>query len=417
MSIQLLPHELNGARIKVVGIGGGGGNILNSMVDRGIEGVEFIAINTDSQALDISKADVKIQIGKTITKGLGTGANTVLGDKAAEESREEIGRALAGSDMVFITAGMGGGTGTGASPLIAKLAKSLDILVVAIVTKPFGFEGNPRMQAALDGIEKLKREVDSLIIVPNQRIRELIHEKATKNQALALANIVLYNATKGISQIITKTGEINVDFADVKTTMKNTGDAIIGTGIANGEGRAMRAVGEALSNPILENVDLSGAKNVLVNIASDGNIGFDEIDLINSQVQDAVGEKANYIFGLMDDNDIDDGEIMVTVIATGFKKEHAELTNDNTSENEYKNVIGMDDIRNGRGRLESIPEDIRTLDTPAVLRRKDSVKDMINDDLSDNQTNSFKKGIDKYGFNSDDLKDVDPPAFLRRSLD
>ncbi len=415
MSIQLLPHELNGARIKVVGVGGGGGNILNSMVDKGIEGVEFIAINTDSQALEISKADVKIQIGKTITKGLGTGANTALGDKAAEESRDEISRVLTGSDMVFITAGMGGGTGTGASPLIAKLAKSLDILVVAIVTKPFGFEGNPRMQAALDGIDKLKREVDSLIVIPNQRIRELIHEKATKNQALALANVVLYNATKGISQIITKTGEINVDFADVKTTMKNTGDAIIGTGIANGEGRALKAVKEALSNPILEDMDIAGAKNALVNIVSDGNIGFDEIDIINSQVQEAVGEKANYIFGLMDDKDMD-GEVMVTVIATGFKKEHAELTNDSTSDNVYGNVIGMDEIHNGRGRLKEIPDDIRKLDGPAINRRQGLAANMINDDLSEKETSSFKKGIDKYGFN-DDLKDIDPPAFMRRSLD
>lgn len=187
MSIQLLPNESNGAKIKVVGVGGGGGNILNSMVDKGIEGVEFIAINTDLQSLEISKADIKIQIGKNITKGLGTGANTALGDKAAEESRDEITRALTGSDMVFITAGMGGGTGTGASPLVAKIARSLDILVVSIVTKPFIFEGKPRMNSALDGIDKLKKEVDSLIVIPNERIRELIPDRATKNQALALA--------------------------------------------------------------------------------------------------------------------------------------------------------------------------------------------------------------------------------------
>lgn len=415
MSIQLLPNELNGAKIKVVGIGGGGGNILNSMVDKGIDGVEFIAINTDSQALDISKADVKIQIGRNITKGLGTGANTALGDKAAEESRDEIARALTGSDMVFITAGMGGGTGTGASPLIAKLAKSLDILVVAIVTKPFGFEGNPRMNAAMEGIEKLKREVDSLIVIPNQRIRELIPDRATKNQALALANVVLYNATKGISQIITKTGEINVDFADVKTTMKNTGDAIIGTGIANGEGRAMKAVSEALSNPILENIDITGAKNVLVNIASDGNIGFDEIDLINSQVQDAVGEKANYIFGLMDDNDLD-GEVMVTVIATGFRKEHVTVDTDKTSLNEYKNVIGLNSIEQEKGHIDKIPDDIRELDVPAYIRRK-SDKVAVNEDLSEKEVNVFRKSKTEYGFGENDLKDVAPPSFMRRSLD
>ncbi len=416
MSIQLLPNELNGAKIKVVGIGGGGGNILNSMVDKGIDGVEFISINTDSQALEISKADLKIQIGRNITKGLGTGANTSLGDKAAEESRDEIARALTGSDMVFITAGMGGGTGTGASPLIAKLAKSLDILVVAIVTKPFGFEGTPRMNAALEGIEKLKREVDSLIVIPNQRIRELIPDRATKNQALALANVVLYNATKGISQIITKTGEINVDFADVKTTMKNTGDAIIGTGIANGEGRAMKAVSEALSNPILENIDITGAKNVLVNIASDGNIGFDEIDLINSQVQEAVGEKANYIFGLMDDNDLD-GEVMVTVIATGFRKEHVQSDIDIPLEPVYSNVSGLYTSDNEKGRIKSIPDDISSLDTPAHIRRGRSTETAINEDLSEKEPSIQRRSKLNHGFADNDLKDVDPPAFLRRSLD
>lgn len=412
MSIQLLPNESNGAKIKVVGVGGGGGNILNSMVDKGIEGVEFIAINTDLQSLEISKADIKIQIGKNITKGLGTGANTALGDKAAEESRDEITRALTGSDMVFITAGMGGGTGTGASPLVAKIARSLDILVVSIVTKPFTFEGKPRMSSALDGIEKLKKEVDSLIVIPNERIRELIPERATKNQALALANVVLYNATKGISQIITKTGEINVDFADVKTTMKNTGDAIIGTGIANGEGRAMKAVNEALSNPILENINISGAKNVLVNIASDGNIGFDEIDIINGQVQEAVGEKANYIFGLMDDKDMDD-EVMVTVIATGFKREEA-AKSETKEEIVYGNVIGIDTIKEGH--LDKIPENISDLDQPAFIRRKYNSSDKLNDDLSEKESYNFKKTKNKF-FGESDLKDVDPPAFLRRSLD
>jgi len=414
MSIQLLPNETNGAKIKVVGVGGGGGNILNSMVDKGIEGVEFIAINTDLQSLDISKADIKIQIGKNITKGLGTGANTALGDKAAEESREEITKALTGSDMVFITAGMGGGTGTGASPLVAKIAKSLDILVVAIITKPFGFEGRPRMNSALDGIEKLKKEVDSLIVIPNERIRELIPERATKNQALALANIVLYNATKGISQIITKTGEINVDFADVKTTMKNTGDAMIGTGIATGEGRAVKAVNDALSNPILEDLEITGAKNVLINIASNGNIGFDEIDLINCRVQEAAGEKANYIFGLLDDKEMDD-EVMVTVIATGFRKEELEVSVTNESTNDaIRNAEGYD--LGNTGKITVLPKDLnelKILDRPAVERRYKDIK--INDDLSDSYKPSIEKKLNKYGF--DDTDPVDQPAFMRRSLD
>lgn len=414
MSIQLLPNESNGAKIKVVGVGGGGGNILNSMVDKGIEGVEFIAINTDLQSLELSKADVKIQIGKNITKGLGTGANTAVGDKAAEESRDEIAKALNGSDMVFITAGMGGGTGTGASPLVAKIAKSLEILVVAIVTKPFIFEGKPRMNSAIEGIEKLKREVDSLILIPNERIKELMPKNSNKNQAFALANAVLYNATKGISQIITKTGEINVDFADVKTTMKNTGDAIIGTGIANGEGRALKAVNEALSNPILENIDISGAKNVLVNIASNGNLGFEEIDIINSTVLESTGEKTNFIFGLLDDKEMEE-EVMVTVIATGFKKEEAAKITEN-EEQKYANVIGFETVSN-KGRIVVYPENIGDLDRPAVERRDNLNKSKLNDDLSENDTNSIKKSFGNYGFGNNDVKDCDPPAFLRRSLD
>ena len=388
-------------------------HILNSMVDKGIEGVEFISINTDLQSLEMSKADVKIQIGKNITKGLGTGANTAVGDKAAEESREEIARALTGSDMVFITAGMGGGTGTGASPLVAKIARSLEILVVAIVTKPFMFEGKPRMDSALEGIEKLKREVDSLILIPNERIRELMPKNSTKNQAFALANAVLYNATKGISQIITKTGEINVDFADVKTTVKNTGDAIIGTGRASGEGRAMKAVNDALSNPILENIDISGAKNVLVNIASNGNLGFEEIDIINSTVLECTGEKANFIFGLLDDKEMDE-EVMVTVIATGFKKEEAAKITEKEDE-EYSNVIGFENM-NIKGRIEVYPDDISKLDEPAIKRRG-SINNKINDDLSEKDSNIPKKNYGNYGFGNNDLKDVDPPAFLRRSLD
>ncbi|MCX6165033.1 MAG: cell division protein FtsZ [Ignavibacteriae bacterium] len=222
MPIQLIPDSLDGAKIRVVGVGGGGGNIVNSMVNKGIEGVEFIAVNTDAQALEISKANVKIQIGKNITKGLGTGM------KAVEETRDTLEKALLGSDMVFITAGMGGGTGTGGAPEVAHIAKSQNALVVAIVTKPFEFEGRPRTELANQGLERLKEEVDSLIVIPNQRIFELISVDTDKRAAFELANKVLYNATRGISQIITKTGEINVDFADVRTIMKDMGDAMIG---------------------------------------------------------------------------------------------------------------------------------------------------------------------------------------------
>jgi cell division protein FtsZ len=410
MSIQLLPNETNGAKIKVVGVGGGGGNIINSMVDKGIDGVEFISINTDLQALEISKADVKIQIGKSITKGLGTGMKNDVGEKSAEESREEIARALAGSDMVFITAGMGGGTGTGASPVVAHVAKSIDALVVAIVTKPFSFEAKPRMVMAEQGIDKLKREVDSLIVIPNQRIVELMPRDCTKSQAFSMANKVLYSATKGISQIITKTGEINVDFADVRSTMKSTGEAMIGTGMSTGENRAITAVEEALSNPILEDININGAKNVLVNIASNGNIGMQEIATINETVMEKAGEKSNFIFGLLDDKDLDD-EIMVTVIATGFRKdEEAEMV-DNNNDVTFRPASGAE--LGNIGRITVMPTDIATLNKTAIERR--GIK--INDDLSENEKPNFSKKIQQYGFGDSDNEVVDPPAFLRRSLD
>ena len=289
MSIQLLPTEHSGAKIRVVGVGGGGGNIVNSMINKGIEGVEFVSINTDAQALEISKAEVKIQIGKNLTKGLGAGMREEIGAKAVEESREEISKSLAGSDMVFITAGMGGGTGTGGAPEVARIAKSHDALVVAIVTRPFKFEGKPKMDLADSGIQRLKEEVDSLIIIPNQKILDIVSDDCGYSQAFALANKVLYNATKGISQIITKAGEINVDFADVRTIMKESGDAIIGTGIAEGEGRAEKAVDEALNNPVLDNIDIKGAKRVLVNICSNINIKMSEINFVNEKIHNVVG--------------------------------------------------------------------------------------------------------------------------------
>ncbi|MCI0474183.1 MAG: cell division protein FtsZ [Ignavibacteria bacterium] len=414
MSIQLLPNEGSGAKIKVVGVGGGGGNIVNSMINKGIEGVEFIAVNTDSQALEISNADIKIQIGKNITKGLGTGMKYDIGEKAAEETREEITKALAGSDMVFITAGMGGGTGTGASPIVAHIAKSLDALVVSIVTKPFHFEAKPRMRLAEDGIDKLRKNVDSLIVIPNQRILELMPRESTKEQAFAMANRVLYNATKGISQIITKTGEINVDFADVRTVMRNSGDAIMGTGIARGEGRAMKAVMEALSNPVLDDVILKGARNVLINICSSGQILMSEIDEINEHVSSETGDKANYIFGLVDDKELED-EVMVTVIATGFNRPEEEIMETKT---DIQRKIIDDELLHA-GKITSLPDSVsglKELDIPAYKRRVLDVK--INNDLSEDKEAKKADKLKNIGF--DDLgidKDVQPPAFLRRSLD
>ncbi|MEP7146851.1 MAG: cell division protein FtsZ, partial [bacterium] len=259
MAIKLVLNNQNGAKIRVVGVGGGGGNVLNSMVNKGIEGVEFIAINTDAQALEKNNAEAKIQIGRSLTKGLGTGMEEEVGFKAVEESRSEIEELLAGSDMVFVTAGMGGGTGTGGAPAVARIAKKLNALVVAIVTKPFHFEGKPRMELANKGLEKLRSEVDSMIIIPNENILRLTSKNATSKQAFELADRVLYNATKGISRIITETGEINLDFADVKTTMKDMGDAMIGTGVASGENRADKAANDALVNPVLDEIKIEGS--------------------------------------------------------------------------------------------------------------------------------------------------------------
>jgi len=408
MSIRLLTDNIDGAKIRVVGVGGGGGNALNMMVDKGMEGVEFVAINTDTQALETSKANIKIQIGKSVTNGLGAGMLESVGMKAVEESRDEIERALTGSDMVFITAGMGGGTGTGGAPEVARIAKSLDALVVSIVTTPFNFEGKPRMELALGGLENLKEEVDSVIVIPNQKISELISPDTSKDDAFALANRVLLNATLGISQIITKTGEINVDFADIRTIMKDMGDAMIGTGIATGDDRADQSAKDALSNPLLDEVDILGSKCVLTNICSNGNIKMAEIEKINQLIQKAAGEDAKYIFGVVNDEEMNE-EIMVTVIATGFRN-GAEQKRIGVKEETGKIEVEI-------GKIHSIPtsDELPGLDVPAYGRRK--VK--LNEDLSEDIKASDEK-IEDDDLSLDDFKfddDYNKPAFLRRQMD
>lgn len=410
MPIRLAINNHTGAKIKVVGVGGGGGNVLNSMVDKGIEGVEFIAVNTDAQALDKNKAEVKIQIGKSLTKGLGTGMDSMLGYKAAEESRNEIEEALSGSDMVFITAGLGGGTGTGGAPAVARIAKSQGALVVAIVTLPFNFDCKPRMDLALEGLEKLKNEVDSLIAIPNQNITKLISKDASSKQAFELADRVLYNATRGISKIITDTGDINVDFADVRTIMKDTGDAMIGSGIASGDGRAQRAANDALVNPVLDEIHIEGSKCVLTNICSNGNVSFSEIEKINEIIQEAAGEDAKYIFGLVEDPKMSD-EIMVTVIATGFsKKEEVKVEEPKIrSEEPYFGGYKM------KGKISVMPsgEDLKRLDGPAYERREVN----LNEDLSENisKPKIYEEENDFIDINPDE--DFSKPSFLRRQMD
>jgi cell division protein FtsZ len=308
------------ARMKVVGVGGGGGNAVNRMIDEHLESVEFISINTDSQALLASKSDVKIQIGKKLTRGLGAGARPEIGRQAIEENREEVGRALSGADLVFVTCGMGGGTGTGAAPVIAQLGREAGALTVGIVTKPFLFEGRKRMRQAEEGIIQLRQHVDTMIVVPNERLLAVVGKGIPFQDALKKADEVLLHATQGISTLISRTGLVNVDFADVRTVMSNGGSALMGTGIGRGETRAMEAAQQAISSPLLDNISVGGSTGVLLNITGGTDLTLGEVTQISEIVHDAVGDDAEIIFGAVNEPAMQ-GEIRVTVIATGFDRQ------------------------------------------------------------------------------------------------
>src|SRR5213594_1654196 len=307
------------ARMKVVGVGGGGGNAVNRMIEEHLEGVEFISVNTDAQALLNSKSDVKIQIGKKLTRGLGAGARPEIGRQAIDENRDEVARALVGADLVFITCGMGGGTGTGAAPVIAELAKEHNALTVGIVTKPFLFEGRRRMKQAEQGIAELRKNVDTMIVVPNERLLAVVGKGIPFQEALKKADEVLLHATQGIASLITSTGIINVDFADVRTVMQNGGAALMGTGIGRGENRALEAAQQAISSPLLDNVSIAGATGVLINITGGEDLTLGEVTQISEAIHDAAGDEAEIIFGAVNDPAMH-GEVRVTVIATGFEK-------------------------------------------------------------------------------------------------
>ncbi|RCK80124.1 MAG: Cell division protein FtsZ [Candidatus Ozemobacter sibiricus] len=313
---------VNNAEIKVIGVGGGGTNAVNRMIAANLAGVEFIAANTDAQALNLSQAKVKIQLGDKLTKGLGAGANHEIGKKAAEEDRERIAEALEGADMVFITAGMGGGTGTGAAPVVAEVAKDVGALVVAVVTKPFTFEGKRRMTAAEMGIKNLKERVDAIIVIPNDKLLEIDNRNNLSFvEALRIADDVLRQGVQGISDIIVIPGMINTDFADVKTIMTNAGSALMGIGIAQGENRAVEAAQMAISSPLIES-SIQGAKGVLLNITCDQSMGIQEVHRAASIIQEAVDPEANIIMGTVIDDTLKD-TMKITVIATGFGEEVA----------------------------------------------------------------------------------------------
>lgn len=315
LDTTLPPYD---ARIRVVGVGGGGGNAVRTMITRGLEGVEFIAANTDHQALMNNPASVKLQLGKLTTRGLGAGANPEVGRKAVEESIDDIKDALDGSDMVFVTAGMGGGTGTGAAPVIARAGREAGALVVGIVTKPFAYESKRRMAIAEQGIKDLRENVDALIIIPNQRILSIVDRNVPFVEALAKVDTVLYNATKGIADIISGVGYVNVDFADVRTVMAGMGDALMGIGVARGEHRALEAATNALNSPILDDMSIDGAQGLLVNVTGGLSMTMHEVGEVVSTIERAAGEDVNLIHGVVVDERMED-EIAVTVVATGFR--------------------------------------------------------------------------------------------------
>lgn len=404
------------AKICVVGVGGGGGNAVNNMISKGITGVDFYAINTDSQALDANQAPFKIQAGRGLTKGLGAGARPGVGAEAVEESRHELEEALRGFDMVFITAGMGGGTGTGGAPIVAAICKDLGILSVAIVTKPFVCEGPRRSKSAKAGIDLLKQNVDTLIIIPNERLLDIAGEDTSMLEAFGKADDVLYNATRGISDLITVHGLINLDFADVKTTMRSGGTALMGAAMASGENRAERAAREALSSPLLDGLTINGARNVLVNITAGPSLGIREATQATAIIQEEAGDDVEVIFGTVIDEKMGD-ELRITVIATGFEK---------TSVNKppRKRQVELEVPTYTQNPIPYKGEEgLKTLDTPAYERRGSSLSVGDGDGGAAEEPKEVPARVrlltrdDISNKDEDADADNEVPAFLRKMMD
>ncbi len=317
MIFEFEETPIQNAHMKVVGVGGAGGNAVNRMIDEDLEGVEFISMNTDAQALKGSRAQLTLQIGKKLTRGLGAGARPEIGRQALSESEEEVRQALEGADLVFVTAGMGGGTGTGAAPIVAEIAHDMGALTIGVVTRPFSFEGKKRERQAQQGLAELRRCVDSMIVVPNDRLLSVVPKGTSFRNALKKADEVLLHATQGISDLIRVSGEVNVDFADVRTIMACRGPALMGSGFGEGDNRAQEAAQEAISSPLLDEVSIRGARGVLINITGGLDLAIDEVTQISSIIQEEAGDEAEIIFGAVHDPDLE-GKVRVTVIATGF---------------------------------------------------------------------------------------------------
>jgi cell division protein FtsZ len=383
------------AKIKVIGVGGAGGNAINNMITSNLQGVKFIAANSDAQALEISKAPIRIQLGETITEGLGAGANPLVGRDSALENEEEIRHALADSHMVFITAGFGGGTGSGAAPVIAEISKDLGALTVAVVTKPFSFEGKKRAKVAEDGINALKRVVDTAITIPNDRLRGLASKKATLMEMFVKADEILLHSVKGITDLIMMPGVVNLDFADVKTTMSKAGMALMGIGISSGENRAVEAAEKAISHPLLEDIPIKGARGVLMNITATSEMEFEEVAEASEFIHSEVGEEAEIFWGTSVDDSLG-AEMRVTVIATGIGQE---------AEIEEK----VEEEPPLRGKIRDItPEDMEKFidyDEPTFIRQKRAVGE---------NSGAMYRGTS--GMVVDD-SELDIPTFLRRKAD
>lgn len=404
MGFTYLENEKT-ARIKVIGIGGAGGNAVNNMIESNLQGVNFIVANTDSQALELSEAPVKIQLGTQLTEGLGAGANPQVGRDAALENTEDLRQALENSHMVFITAGFGGGTGTGAAPVIAQICKEIGALTVAVVSKPFSFEGKKRLRQAEEGIQELKGIADTVITIPNDRLRGIASKNAKMVEMFKKADEILHHSVKGITDLIMMPGLVNLDFADVRTTMSKAGMALMGIGIANGENRATEAAERAISHPLLEDISISGAKGVLMNITCSSDLTLDEMTEASDRIYEEVGDSAEIIWGQTIDESMGD-EMRVTVIATGIGNEiSASATASKPT------VHARFDNTEMRGKVRDItPADLQQgfdLDEPTFIRRKDQI-------ASGESNGSSYRGYKGIVIDNDDL---DVPTFLRRKAD
>ncbi len=398
MKIEFDLNSYSSANIKVIGVGGAGGNAVNRMICAKLKGVEFIAVNTDKQALNLNQAPMKIQIGENLTKGLGAGGNPEIGHKAVEESRNQLIEAMEGTDMVFIAAGMGGGTGTGAAPVIAELAKELEILTVGIVTKPFSFEGTNRQRTADKGLDRLKGNLDTLIAVPNQRLLSIVGKDVPFTEAFKMADEILLQATKGISDIINVPGIVNVDFMDVRTVMSEMGDAIMGTGTAAGENRGQEAATMAINSPLLENVSIEGARGVLININGGPDLSLYDIDQASTLIKEAAGDNANIIFGAVSDESMKE-DIKVTVIATGFNSPSTMITGDI----ERDKIVDFNDNLSIGKLIEDTAAKYGEEEKTSVVKHGKVIKIDCDD-------------YDIPAFNRKNV-DLDEPTFMRRQVD